>query len=88
MGALDDLDGFGDDGFRILDILAFIQNLIGEYLVLIEIDIAFEQVIGGDQDIIVFSCQDLFAFADTSGHDGGLQLGRKTSAFLLPVIDQ
>ena len=45
------LDCFGALGGRILDVLRLVNDLVAEMDVLIEPDVAFEQVIGSDQNL-------------------------------------
>ena len=50
------LDCFGALGGRILDVLRLVNDLVAEMDVLIEPDVAFEQVIGSDQNLAAVPC--------------------------------
>ena len=73
----------------VFDILGLIDDLVSENDILVQSDIPFQQIIGGDPDIgIIVRTDQLLSGSGCAGKYFAGQLRRKTGNLLLPVIDQ
>ena len=73
----------------VFDILGLIDDLVSENDILVQGDIPFQQIIGGNPDIgIIVRTNQLLSGSGCAGKYFAGQLRRKTGNLLLPVIDQ
>ena len=85
----DRLDGLGDGGFRIFDILRFIQDAVLEVLVLIQHDISLESVVRSNAHVVIHILFELsLAGSKRAAQDQCSQGRRKSPELLLPVVDK